>query len=491
MEVGTIISIEPPSTSKFYFSIKKGCNVRKGEYVKVEMQKGVLVAIVEEVFRSNKYFSNPEYLSEANNFGINLEEKYPVDRWEYLIGEAYPLGIFENGLEKRVDTAPSPGAKVFLADESLIESFFGLDKNGIEIGELELHNIKVKLNLTRLFKKHLAVLGISGSGKSHFVSVLIEEILKRDKSPAVIVIDPHGEYVSFSQDERFSHKTKIWSKENISFATYNIGVNSFSELIPEMSGAQLRDLSRVIEEMKDKKIYTIDDLIKKIEESEDIKKIVRETLISWLSDLNSTKLFSEKDSPNIDELARIGELSVIDLSSFVNLKEKQIITTRIARMLFEGRRKNKIPPFILIVEEAHQFAPEKREEMAISKNVIEQIAREGRKFFASLVLVSQRPVRLSTTALSQCNTQAIFRVTNPYDLRHIGETSEKITEEIVKMISGLKVGEAFIIGEATNSPLMVKVRRKSVKELKDRKLEEMIEEFLKEKREHVDFFFTT
>ena len=234
----------------------------------------------------------------------------------------------------------------------------------------------------------------------------------------------------------------------------------------------------------------MDDLIREVENS-DIKQNVKSALISWLEDLNSTGLFSNVDKPSLQELARVSGLSVIDLSSFIHLKEKQIVVARIARSLFEARRNKTIPPFIIIIEEAHQFCPEGEEESkAISRNVIEQIAREGRKFFASLVLISQRPIRLSTTALSQCNTHIILRITNPYDLDHIEESSEGITVEIAKAISGLKVGEAFIVGEAVNFPVLIKVRRRSVKATKDKTLEEEVKEFKEKKQEYTDFFFS-
>jgi len=64
----------------------------------------------------------------------------------------------------------------------------------------------------------------------------------------------------------------------------------------------------------------------------------------------------------------------------------------------------------MLFEEAHNFAEDSAP--SPSRSVIEKIAREGRKFHCSLGLISQRPVRLSTTALSQCNTQFILRVTN-------------------------------------------------------------------------------
>ncbi|MCK5301528.1 MAG: ATP-binding protein, partial [Candidatus Thorarchaeota archaeon] len=91
---------------------------------------------------------------------------------------------------------------------------------------------------------------------------------------------------------------------------------------------------------------------------------------------------------------------------------------------------------------------------------IETIAREGRKFFAMLCLISQRPVKLSTTVLSQCTNQAILRCTNPYDLEHIGRSSEGIDRQSLETITTLEVGEALFVGETVSVPTFVKVRKR-------------------------------
>jgi len=95
-------------------------------------------------------------------------------------------------------------------------------------------------------------------------------------------------------------------------------------------------------------------------------------------------------------------------------------------------------------------------------------------------LISQRPVQLSTTALSQCNTNFIFRVTNPYDLKHIQESSEGITYDVVKRISSLPVGTGLIVGEAVSFPVFVDVRPRQSKEgQKGQSLEEAAKEYKK------------
>jgi hypothetical protein len=181
--------------------------------------------------------------------------------------------------------------------------------------------------------------------------------------------------------------------------------------------------------------------------------------------LELTRLFSKYNQPSLKELTKPGQLSVIDLSKFIRLNEKQIIVTYFARKLFNARRAGRIPPFIFVVEEAHQFCPEGvSRSHSISKGIIETIAREGRKFHASMVLISQRPIQMSTTALSQCNTHILLRVVNPYDIKHISESSEGITNEMTKILPGLQVGEAIVIGNAVNHPLFVQVRPRKSKE---------------------------
>lgn len=470
-EIGTVIStVEGPNTSKFLFVINEdqGIPIRKGQFVQLQTEEGLLIARVSEVTKTNRYFMRAESVREYERSGKSLIDMFPVDRWEYLVASASSLGIYSNGKQKRVSFPPSPGQKVFCIDEKILFDFLGLDKeNGLNIGNVEFHNIETKLNLTKLFQKHCAILSQTGYGKSHLVSVLIEEILdKPGAKPAIIVVDPHGEYVSFSEDKTYSSRTKVFNQSNLSIATYKLSPSQICEFQPFISSVERRELTKIIGKLKEqKKVYDMDELIDAIEMSE-MKSITKDPLISWLEDLNSTKLFRNVDSPGIEELAEPGKLSVLDLSEFIHLKDRQIIVTYFARKLFEARRANKIPPFIFVVEEAHQFVPEREgKSEAISKNIIETIAREGRKFNACLVLVSQRPIQLSTTALSQCNTSILLRVVNPYDIKHIAESCEAITSDIMEMLPGLKVGEAIITGAAVNYPLLVNIRQRKSKEL--------------------------
>jgi len=317
-------------------------------------------------------------------------------------------------------------------------------------------------------------LSISGSGKSYLTSCIIEELLERKKEQgriACVVLDPHGEYSSFAEPAEhgytdYSDRTMLVKGNSIRIGVPNLSIGALASIIPGISNAQRRELNRILTELK-KEMHSGQGPfgLKKLKEAilndADIKANTKGALLAWLSELESLKLFSKLDLPSIRDLVMPGRLAIIDLSDIINIRKKQIIVSYFAKKMFSERRRGNIAPFLLIIEEAHQFSPEKvSEEQAISRDIIRTIAREGRKFGASLCLISQRPVQLDTTALSQCNTKIILRITNPYDLKHVEESAEAIDQRSLDMITSLQVGEALIVGEAVGYPLFFKVRKR-------------------------------
>jgi DNA helicase HerA-like ATPase len=380
-----------------------------------------------------------------------------------------------------------------MADDEVLSDIIGFESGeGLVIGTLYQHNTKVSLNLTRLLQKHAAILGMSGGGKSYLASAIIEELLLRRKEQgrlAVIVVDVHGEYTSFAEKptqtniEDFSDRVTVLKGSYIEIAARHLTPVLIMDLAPQMSVIQARELSRIVDDMKkkmmeSKQTFALSDIINAVESDERINPRSKEALLGWLYDIDSLKIVGREENPNLDDALLPGKAVIIDLSDTVAMRRKQIIVTYLATRLFSLRRREEVPPFVMILEEAHQFCPEGSKSHAPSRGIIETIAREGRKFFASLVLISQRPVRLSTTVLSQCNTHIVMRVTNPYDLQHIGESSEGIDRPALDMISSLRAGEALIAGSAVNFPIFISIRkRKSNEPRLSRSLEDTAKRF--------------
>ncbi len=310
---------------------------------------------------------------------------------------------------------------------------------------------------------------------SYLVSVLLEELLERRKEDgriAVIVMDAHGEYRSFAEPVKgnahvdFSSMSRFIKASEVQIGVPKLSAAMMAMMVPGISAPQKRDLGKVLEKLRQGMKgglgpYDFGAVKQEISRDAEIKPATKETLIGWILTLEQMRLFGKTDNPSISDLVKPGQLTIVDLSDVIDLKKKQVIVAYFARKLFDERRQKRVPPFTMVVEESHQFAPEKApKEGSISKHAIELIAREGRKFGAGICLVSQRPKHLSTTALSQANTHIILRITNPYDLDHIKQTSEGIDQGSLDMITSLRTGEALMVGEAVNYPVFFKVRKR-------------------------------
>ena len=475
--LGTVICMEEsPSPTEFSFVVNAGGRaipVRRGQFVELETEEGKAIASVVNVIKTNRYFMRAESVKEYERSGKTLTSIFPADRWEYIIADARIVGIQTDGGLERTSFPPSPGQKVYEAEPESLMRFLGLDSNGgLEIGKLRYHDLPVKLNLTKFLRKHVAILSMSGGGKSYSASVIVEGLLERAQEKGrvgVVIVDVHGEYSSLAEGggevDYSDHVTVVRGRE-LRIGVPNLSAHQFREFLPDMSEVQVRELQRVLDELRremhsGKGPFGLDEVIERVEKNGEIHKQLQQALLGWLFDLKSLGIFEHADNPSWESAVEPGEALIVDLSDIISLRKKQILVAYATRRLFNARKNCRVPPFVLCLEEAHQFCPEGT---AISKGVIETMAREGRKFYASLVLISQRPVRLSTTVLSQANTNIILRVTNPYDLEHIKQSSECITSEVAEMISSLPVGEALIVGEAVNHPIFVKIRKRRSRE---------------------------
>ena len=359
-----------------------------------------------------------------------------------------------------------PGADVYLVDEDILNLFLGFDSHGLHIGKVKTSNFDAKININRLLNKHFAILSISGGGKSYLTSILIEELLERDNSygtPAIIVIDVHGEYSYLKDIPELKNKVKVQDNSYFQISVPKLNGWSFRKYQEQMSPVQVRELNTYIQMLRkdnDKKgLYSLQDIINLIEEESEGNKSTKQALLGWLSELNRLNIFGSQENPILNKVVNQQEITIFNLANETNIRKKQIIVDYICYQLFYLRRINKIPPFLLIIEEAHQFCPERSR--SVSKRIIETIAREGRKFYASLCLISQRPVNMSVTALSQCNTNLILRIRNPYDLDFIGRTSESIDRSALNMLPSLDIGEALLVGEAINFPIFFRIRKRN------------------------------
>ncbi|MCX6802552.1 MAG: DUF87 domain-containing protein [Candidatus Diapherotrites archaeon] len=368
--LGTVIStFTSPSPSEMNFVVTSG-NVHRGQFVEVDYSEGTIVALITNVVKTNRYFERADSVKEFEARGSALFEQFPTSEWEYLIANTRPLGVFNKGRVSRSSFPPSPGAKVRLAKAETLKNFFKFDEEkGMNLGKVEFHDLDVKINMTKLLKKHLAILSISGAGKSYFTSVLFEELLDRKKENgriACVVLDPHGEYSSFAEPVKdkehsdYSDRTLLVKGRNVRIAVPSLSVGMLAGIITGLSGPQKRDLKKILIKLNSEMKsglgpFDFDSVKKEILQDAEIKENTKGPLLGWIAELEQMHLFAKIDSPSARDVVRPGFLTIIDLSDIIDIKKKQVIVSHFANKLFSERRKKTIPPFLLVMEEAHQF----------------------------------------------------------------------------------------------------------------------------------------
>ncbi len=352
---------------------------------------------------------------------------------------------------------------------------------------------------------HIGIFGGSGSGKSFGVRVLIEEFMK--KRLPVIVFDPHYE-MSFSEpllpDLPAGFKESFDSCFQILTVGQDIGVR-FDMLtegdLCNLLGA-VSPLSEAMESaaravlLKKDSLTTfaerLDNLIGLLENNEaDYRqeffnrgsgpererewkrlKVLQNQVgqpaslraVRWrLYSLKREGIFHEAGITRIEEGLRNQQVTVIRGS----IRMLRVYASYVLRNLYGKRREYRdalqkgqsaasFPPFLVVTDEAHNFAP-KGDQSSPSLREFREIAQEGRKYGVFLVLASQRPALLDDTINAQLNTKIIFRTVRSMDLSVISEETDLGREEI-RRLPYLTSGYGFISSPIVGRTVAVRIR---------------------------------
>lgn len=159
-------------------------------------------------------------------------------------------------------------------------------------------------------------------------------------------------------------------------------------------------------------------------------------------------------------------ITIIDLGG-IPFEVLSVSVSLISRMLFEfGYFSKKIlcdggsceVPLLLLYEEAHKYVPKSDlAKFRSSRQAIERIAKEGRKYGVTLGIVSQRPSEISETIFSQCNSFITMRLTNPDDQNYVKKLLPDTLGNLTDMLPTLKAGDALLVGESVVIPSLVHI----------------------------------
>ena len=163
-------------------------------------------------------------------------------------------------------------------------------------------------------------------------------------------------------------------------------------------------------------------------------------------------------------------IKVVDFSE-VPSDVLPVVTGVFARLLYDVQfwmQPETRTPFVFVCDEAHLYLPVREDAGAVEKQALysfERIAKEGRKYGVSLLVVSQRPSDVSRTILSQCNNFLVLRLTNDQDQNVVRRL---IPDSLAGVLDGLPLldtGEALLLGDAILLPARIRLKFPTIEPL--------------------------
>ncbi len=160
-------------------------------------------------------------------------------------------------------------------------------------------------------------------------------------------------------------------------------------------------------------------------------------------------------------------IKIIDFSE-VPADVLPVVTGTLARLLYDVQfwmSPVKRTPVTLLCDEAHLYLPVRVDADAVQRQALasfERIAKEGRKYGYSMVVVSQRPSDVSKTILSQCNNFLALRLTNESDQGVIKRLMPDSLAGLTSILPLLDTGEALMLGDAVLLPSRIKLDLPSI-----------------------------
>jgi hypothetical protein len=437
------------------------------------------------------------------------------------------LGGEKNVFKRTLNTVPSINADCFLLQGNELSNFMTTissnTENPLNIGTFTISEESIaNLDGNKFFQRHATIVGGTGSGKSWTVATILEKASNL-KSVNGILFDLHGEYKPLEE----LPNTKLLkiagpsddasAADTIFLPYWLLSYEEIESLLLDRSDSNAPNQSRklfdsIIDSKKEvlrvlgkEEIlnnftvespvpYDLNDVLKDIEE-EDTKmvpgargdkqgplfgKLTRfiQRLKSKQSDKRLNFLFSNDEALRdydyfpkmMKEFLDFGNdkgIKIIDFSE-VPSDMLPLITGLISRLLFSVQQwmeEDNRHPVALFCDEAHLYIPAIPKGGSEEKGLqsFERIAKEGRKYGISLVVISQRPSDVNKTILSQCGNFVAMRLANPEDQNVIKRLFPENLGGFADVLPILDIGEALIVGDASLLPSRVVIDKPNIK----------------------------
>jgi DNA helicase HerA-like ATPase len=507
--VGTVVG--NASTSDFTFILRQ-FQASVGDIVALGMEvpgsgytsrnRIYVWARVTDIQRFNPFFPY-EAAQEIAGEGISLEDTVLSGTRDQLQATALILGATtEDNLSALFPLTyhVKPAAQVFHPPADAVRKLLigGLEsERSVLIGNLIARNdVDVTLSAPKLVARHLAILAMTGGGKTVAARRIIRELI-REGYP-LLVLDPHGDYIGLSKCQELFDKEAPGSEIRIFYPDLLMqtdGETLIEKLIGQMTDGLSEPQSDYIRSVfstlrarqGEPALDYIERLVRQVEaniaapQGQRVPTMyaVRRSLRIVHGRLAGMRKTSQmmRQSPKLrglrfeplpnpfsqpEKIIKPGQTSVLYLGGYDHITQCSIAAITLETLFeFRANLTSRIAPFFTVIEEAHTFIPSAREgttEDAVSLPVIRRIITEGRKFGTGLMLISQRPSRIDETIISQCNSFLILRLVNPRDQTFVRSIMENLTESDARMTPGFGPGQGIVSGQVVRFPRPVRIK---------------------------------
>jgi len=372
----------------------------------------------------------------------------------------------------------------------------------VEVGVLSQNpTIAASVSVDELTRRHFAIVGSTGVGKTTSVSMLVKQCVRESPKLRMIIVDPHNEYSA-----HFVGQAHIVDSDNLELPYWMF---RFEEMLDVVYGGRKPNpdeadaLYEVIRSAKQKFAAA-----GKVSEASLRRNMPSEgswisadtpvpyriadamlTLDEWSGKLDpryqradlrtlKNRLEALSHDPRYrfmfgkvmveDIMAKvIGSLfrlpmgrqpiTIVQVGGLPNEVVNAVVSV-LARLSFEVAAScHGEVQVALLCEESHRYIPA-NQTMGFepTRRAIGRIAKEGRKYGASLCIVTQRPSELDSTVLSQCSTMFAMRLSNERDKDMMAEAAGASSQGALTFLSSLADREAIAFGEAIVTPMRLK-----------------------------------
>jgi len=420
-----------------------------------------------------------------------------------LVGELWKaVAGRQASFNRGVTVYPALGDRVRVAQRAELELAFSGDKrHSVRVGCIRQDpSISAMVRVDDLLGKHFAILGTTGTGKSCTTALILRSILLKNPAAHVVLIDPHNEYAS-----AFGEWAEVISHRNMQLPYWLLTFEELVEVLignPQERKAEVEILQELIPIAKARYgagraaardqglrrtpsdarftvdtpvpyrisdlVQMIDDRMGKLENKRDLSpyRNLRARLEAISADPRYAFMFGSLTVYDglVQILGRMFRVPVNDkpitILELAGLPTEivNVVVSVLCRMTFdfvlwsEGQ-----VPVTLVCEEAHRYVPANPAlGFEPCKRAIAKIAKEGRKYGASLCIVTQRPAEIDPTILSQCNTVFALRMSNDRDQQIVESAISDTGSGMLEFLSALGQREAIAFGDGVSLPVRIR-----------------------------------